>query len=87
MCQNVCRSSERGMKLKGIHAVESTLTLFTHIEALTKQLVATQLAQANVSQIQILHCDFNGGKPANGKCTIEVESVEVQYANFQKSNP
>lgn len=74
------------MKQQGIHAVDSNTTLATQIEELSKQLVATQLAQINVSQIHTLHCDFCGEGHANGNCTLEVKSAKVQYANFQKNN-
>ncbi|XP_050895887.1 uncharacterized protein LOC127102575 [Lathyrus oleraceus] len=86
ICQNEYYSREHAMKQKGIHAVNSTITLSSQIEALNKQFVASQLAQYNVSHIQILRRDCCGGEHANGSCTIEVESAEVQYVNFQKNN-
>lgn len=75
------------MKQKGVHSVDFTIVLSSQIEALTKHLVASQLAQANASQIQVLCCDFYGGEHVNGNCTIEVKSTEVQYTNFHKHNP
>lgn len=40
-----------------------------------------------MSQIQTLKFDFCGEGHVNANFTIEVKSVEVQYANFQKNNP
>lgn len=53
---------------------------------ISKQLDASQLAQANVSQLQTPKCDFYDKAHTNKNCTPEVESVEAQYAKFQKTN-
>lgn len=87
MCQNDYRSSERAMKQKGLHEVDLNTSLLAQIEALSKYLVATQLDQANISQIQTLRCEFYGEGHSNGNCTLEVESSEIHHANFQKNNP
>lgn len=70
------------MKQKGIHAVNSTTTLFARIKENSRKLATTQLAIANVSQIQTVGCDFYGEGHVNGNFTIKVESFEAQYANF-----
>lgn len=49
---------------------------------LSQKLVASQLAQADVSQVQTLWCDFYGEGNENGNSTPEVESFEVQCARF-----
>lgn len=49
MYQNEYRSSEQLVKIRGIHAVASHVALLAHVEALSKQLVASQLAQVNVN--------------------------------------
>lgn len=50
LCQNEYQPTEQVMK-KIIHAVDSTTTISAQIEALSKQLAATQLAWENVAQL------------------------------------
>lgn len=58
MCQNEYRSSDRAVKQNGVLKIDSNKALLTQIEVFSKQLVASQLAQANLSKIQTLMCDF-----------------------------
>lgn len=94
MCTNEYRSkSERLVKLETVGTPKGMLPLNTHIallvqiELLNKNLAESSLGRANISQVQALRCDLYGGEHANGMRSLEGESEEVKFANFQKNNP
>ena len=73
-------------QIRGMTAIDTHIALLAQLVALTKQLVASQLTQTNVSQIQILGCDFCGGEHLNGNCVPNMENAKVQYTNFHINN-
>ncbi|CAJ2662794.1 unnamed protein product [Trifolium pratense] len=89
MCMNEYRSkSERDPKKRGVFDVDTNTALLAQIEILNKKLAAKTLAEANVSQVQEVRCDFCHGPHANGMCSLEAESEEANYAGgYQKNNP
>lgn len=94
MCMNeYYLKSEWSVKLETIDTLKGMLPLDTHktllsqIELLNRKLAESSSGRANVSQVQVLRCDFYGGEHANERCSLEGTSVEVQFAGFQKKNP
>lgn len=77
MCKNEYNSSEQMVKQKVILVGDAHTKLYAQMEALSKQLVASQLDQENLIDIQTLRCDFYGEGHENGNCIPKVESVEA----------
>lgn len=89
MCMNEYRSkSERSVKIKIVGTPKSMLVVDTHtvllaqIGFLNKKLAESSLGKSNVSQVQASMCDFCGGEHANGRCSLEGSSEDVQFSNF-----
>lgn len=88
-----CSKSKRLVKIetvdtpKGMFVVDTHIALLAQIELLNKNIDERSLSKANVIQIQALRCDFCGGEHAIGMCSLEGQSEEVQFVNFQKNNP
>ncbi|MCI54383.1 hypothetical protein A2U01_0075633, partial [Trifolium medium] len=86
MCMNEYRS--KSDRKRGVIEVDTKTALLAQIEMLNKKLAAKTLAEANVSHVQKVRCDFCHGPHANGMCSPEAEAEEANYAGgYQKNNP
>lgn len=63
--------SDQTVTPKGVLALDLNATFLPLLKVISKQLIATTILQANVSQIHTLWCDFYGQWHANGYCVIE----------------
>ncbi|XP_050915571.1 uncharacterized protein LOC127130642 [Lathyrus oleraceus] len=72
ICQNEYLSqSEKGVKPKGVLDLDANIAMLAQLEVIAKQLAKATIIPANVSQVQILQCNFCGQGHAYGNCVTE----------------